>query len=237
MWRCDFRHWCRHVVSSRRLVRLARRKRHHSRQRYTSCAGHVGAVRFRAANIPQAVSRRPRDGSMTQTWRICGAPHTCGGISFADRPQRNIKAKALARRESPCSETFDSRFARRRGIPCSTAVIVISLALGIGANTTIFTLINAVFLRPLPGERSGATGAGLHRDAQVHRLSIGVVGELSRLSRPRVRVLRPGCLSIHWRQHDRRNRAGEHRRPARHRQLLRRVLGVGAAYGRTLHAR
>jgi putative ABC transport system permease protein len=34
--------------------------------------------------------------------------------------------------------------------PALTSVIVISVALGIGANTTIFTLINAVFLRPLP---------------------------------------------------------------------------------------
>lgn len=34
--------------------------------------------------------------------------------------------------------------------PAYTAVIVLSLALGIGANSAIFTLINAVFLQPLP---------------------------------------------------------------------------------------
>jgi predicted permease len=46
----------------------------------------------------------------------------------------------------------DIRYAIRSAFrnPGLTLVIVISLALGIGANTTIFTLINAVFLRSVP---------------------------------------------------------------------------------------
>src|SRR3989304_4008336 len=49
--------------------------------------------------------------------------------------------------------------------PGFATVSVISLALGIGANTTIFTLINAVFLNPLPARRVSELVAVLTVDA------------------------------------------------------------------------
>ena len=54
----------------------------------------------------------------------------------------------------------DVRFAVRglRKRPGFAAVTMITIALGVGATTSIFSIVNGVLLRPLPLEEPGAPG-------------------------------------------------------------------------------
>src|SRR5258708_6896360 len=64
----------------------------------------------------------------------------------------------------------DLRYAARRlrGNPGFTAVSVFTLALGIGASTAIFSVIDGVLLKPLPYPQSGQLVALWHTAPGIH---------------------------------------------------------------------
>ncbi len=77
----------------------------------------------------------------------------------------------------------DLRFAFRtlKKTPLVTAAALVSLALGIGANTTIFTLVNAIFLRGLEVEEPGRVVALFTTE---EKQQAGPFGDLMPVSRP-----------------------------------------------------
>ncbi len=88
----------------------------------------------------------------------------------------------------------DLRFASRTlaKSPGFASVAVLSLALGVGANTTIFTLLNAVFLAPLPVERASELVAVYTTD----EVSIGPLGGLLPMSYPNFKDVRERNSSL-----------------------------------------
>jgi predicted permease len=69
--------------------------------------------------------------------------------------------------------------------PALTAIAALSLALGIGANTTIFTVVNAVLLNPLPVKDSSRLVSVFTTDQRA-----GPFGAYAQMSRPNFEDLR-----------------------------------------------
>ncbi|MGQ0642974.1 MAG: ADOP family duplicated permease [Gemmatimonadaceae bacterium] len=89
------------------------------------------------------------------------------------------------------SVTADIKYALRtlRHSPAFTTVVVITLALGIGANTAIFSVVRGVLLRPLP-HRDG------HRLVYLRHSMDGPGGANLAFSVPEVRDFRNGAPSL-----------------------------------------
>ncbi|HSA54597.1 MAG TPA: ABC transporter permease [Gemmatimonadaceae bacterium] len=136
-------------------------------------------------HIEQQTAQNIRAGMTPQVARTA-ALRAIGGIEFRKEQVRDTRGTRWLEEAAR-----DLRFAVRslRHSPAFTAVVVLTLALGIGANTAIFSVVRGVLLKPLP-----------HRDGDrlvyLRHSMDGPGGANLNFSVPEVRDLRDGTTSF-----------------------------------------
>src|SRR5215217_7205598 len=130
----------------------------------------------------------------------------------------------------------DARYALRglARTPGFTAVVVLTLALGIGANTAVFSVVNAVLLRPLPYREPERLVTLEHLYPSLNALQAPVSSTGFRDYRDRTRVFEKVAIESGWGANLTGRGDPERINASRVSAQFFQVLGVSPALGRTL---
>jgi len=100
----------------------------------------------------EIAAEEARSRGMSRTDARFAAKRDLGNLL---RAKEQARCEWLSPRLDQCAQDLRYAFRTLARTPLFTSVAILSLALGIGAATSIFSLVDAVLLKPLPYQDSG----------------------------------------------------------------------------------